>query len=504
MTTTLGGSTKGLLSNTAGIVTGLVLWFGTLAGLVMSDVHPQAQVGVITLLMMNVTVLCLGIGVEVSRRPYSLHLMHLVSVFLFLGAPAVFQYARGRFAIAGPIGGVGPYVLPTAFAILGWITTYLIFYETHHRFSRISARSPVRRFLSREVSSTRAFAALVLSALVIVYLALVVGLTGLGTRAATEQKLADFTAESAGSSGFYTLILLVNGLLLRAFPLVALGAGIQILRKRGVFRSPMLLGATGLVAAAVLVATSPFAASRTWLVVSMFGIVGPLVFLRRKAGWMVVATIVGGLAFLPALSDNRHALSFDEWLSWFRLVSPFDYLAQSTDTDSFGMTLLIEQWVQQFGHRWGQQILAGIFFFVPRRIWPDKAVGTGRMVTEDLGFEFNNLSPPILAEGLVDFGFLGVVVLAAIVAIGFSKIDQIHWSGIQIRSNALRVVDVIYPFWFGLVMLLTRGDILAAVSHIAAFTTWIAVLGFGSRAVDSRSEGDEIGSIGEDRIQTTI
>lgn len=472
---------RNAMSPAVGVLTGATLFFGTLAGLLISDIHPQAQMSVVFLLMMNVLLLSVGIGVEATRRPFSLHLMQLLSVLLFLGAPAVFQYARGRFAIAGPISPLSEYILPTAFAVFAWISIYTLVYELHHRTTRPSMRGSAARFLTREVSSTRAFAVLMLSAIIIVYLAVVVGLTGLGTRAASEQQLAEFVAESAGGSGFGTLISLVNGLLLRAFPLVALGAGLQVLRSRGLLRNVPTLVATSFILVAVLLVTSPFAASRTWLVVSIFGTLGPLVFLRMKTGWSVVAVIVGGLTFLPALSDNRHALTFDEWLSWFRLVSPFDYLAQSVDTASFGMTVLIGQWIDQFGHRWGQQILAGVFFFVPRRFWPGKAVGTGRMVTEDLGFEFNNLSPPLLAEGLIDFGFAGVVLLAVIVAIAFSRIDQIYWTRTKSGSDRVRIIDVIYPFWFGLTMLLTRGDILAAISHIAAFTVWIAALGIGGR-----------------------
>lgn len=480
-----------------GLATGLMLWTATLAGFALMPMSPSAEGSVILLLMMNVTFLSIGIGIETARRPFSLHVMHLVSVFLFLGAPALFQYTRGQFAIAGPIAGVRPYIGPAALAVMLWILTYTVVYELHHRIAR-SARGWDYRYLSREVTKRKSVFILALSVAVLVYLAVVVGLSGVGTRSGTEERLAEFTAETAGGSGFYMVVKLVNGLVLRALPLIAVGCGFLMIQRKGIRGHGVVLLAVLLVGSIVLIASNPFAGSRTWLVVSIFGVLGSFIFLRWKSGWVVVAAIVGGLAFLPALSDNRYALSFDEWLSWFRLVSPLEYLAISSDTDSLGMTILIYEWTVEHGCRWGQQLLAGLFFFVPRRFWESKAVGTGRMVTEDLGFEFNNLSPPILAEGLIDFGFAGVAALAALVALLFSRLDGIFWMERKARGAAIRVVDVIYPFWIGLTLLLIRGDILAAVAHIAAFTLWIFILGVGGRIPVGIKEGWASGVRGEE------
>jgi hypothetical protein len=105
------------------------------------------------------------------------------------------------------------------------------------------------------------------------------------------------------------------------------------------------------------------------------------------------------------------------------------------------------------------------------------------MVTEDLGFHFTNLSPPILAEPLVDFGLVGIPVIAALFGLMLSRLDRAYWESGTERSG-LRVIDCIYPFWLGCIIFMTRGGSFASLGFTASFTAWILPFALGlSRSV---------------------
>ena len=459
---------------------GVLLWVGTAISMSLLDRDPAAEVAVIAVIWLNITLMLLALSAEIRRRPYSLHAIHLIALFLFLGAPSLFQYTVGEFAVAGRIEEFRRDTPVAVFAVLLWIVGYVGAYELHHAFARPERRGPVARFLSREISSTRAVFTLVLAVLVLVYLGAVVGLAGVTTRAGAREAAAGFTLEQGVGSGlaFY----LINHLLLRAFPLVALAAGLLVLRRKNLPSRWFVTLLVVTVAVGVYLADNPFAGARIWLVTAMFAVAAPWVFARMRTGWAVVAMSIAGLTILPALSHIRDVASFEASVDILRragLTSPLDYLAYSTDPDSLGMLVLCVRWTTFFGHQWGLQIASGLLAWFPRYLWPGKGVGTGGMVTGDLGFEFTNLASPIVAEPLVDFGLPGVMLVAALLAIVFSNLDRAYWSPGPAPEATTRIIDVVLPFWLGLVIVFVRGDLMTADVFILAFTFWVLPLGIG-------------------------
>src|SRR5690606_11114873 len=41
---------------------------------------------------------------------------------------------------------------------------------------------------------------------------------------------------------------------------------------------------------------------------------------------------------------------------------------------------------------YGEQLLAVVFFFVPRSIWPDKPIGSGAQIAKDANLSWSNIS----------------------------------------------------------------------------------------------------------------
>ncbi len=452
------------------------LGIATLIGAISIPDPPKPNALVLMLLWINLALILIGLGSELGRRPYSLHLMHLISLFLFLGAASLLQYTAGRFGVAGPIAAVRAQVLPAVATTTLWVVGYLSAYELRRLMLQGPGRIPKARFLTRPITLPRAFLITGLGFLGLIYLA-AAGLLGVGTRGAAEAAIADFSI-GAGAGNLTGTFYIINYNLARALPPLALLSALLVLLRDPRSRSLALLPFVAAVGVGTLAVNNPFAASRMFFTCSLIGFSAPFFLRRFKTGWLIVASILGGLAFLPALSASRNTLDLNEFRNYFELMSPLDYLSKNSDVDSLGMTALCQKWIDRFGHRWGLQILGALFCWVPRAIWPSKPVATGGMVTEDLGFDFTNLSPPIPAEALVDFGLPGVPILAAIFGLILARLDAIYWSPGRLGIAAThRIIDAIYPFWLVCIVFFTRGDLFASVTFTIGFTVWILPLG---------------------------
>ncbi|MAX70206.1 MAG: polysaccharide polymerase [Flavobacteriaceae bacterium] len=113
------------------------------------------------------------------------------------------------------------------------------------------------------------------------------------------------------------------------------------------------------------------------------------------------------------------------------------------------------EYVSMNGFSYGYQLLSGLLFFVPRSIWESKPISTGELIgdfiIDEYGFNFNNLSNPLVSEGYVNFGIFGVILLSLVLS--FIVVRFLIWlnSRDQLKKNI--------AFYFSIHMLfLLRGD----------------------------------------------
>ena len=89
--------------------------------------------------------------------------------------------------------------------------------------------------------------------------------------------------------------------------------------------------------------------------------------------------------------------------------------------DAFANIVATIEYVQVHGMSMGYQWLSAFLFFVPRGVWATKPISTGELVgnylIDQYQFNFNNLSNPMVSEGYINFGVLGVVIMAVFLAI---------------------------------------------------------------------------------------
>ena len=106
---------------------------------------------------------------------------------------------------------------------------------------------------------------------------------------------------------------------------------------------------------------------------------------------------------------------------------------------------------------WGYQLLGCVFFFIPRSIWPSKPIGSGYLTAHENNYYFDNLSMNYLGEGYINFGILGVVLFALIIAWFNASFDRRYWCSKYELSPSFKLI---YFISMGMEFAIYRGALL--------------------------------------------
>ena len=114
------------------------------------------------------------------------------------------------------------------------------------------------------------------------------------------------------------------------------------------------------------------------------------------------------------------------------------------------------------GYAYGNQLLGAFLFFVPRGLWHDKPISTGQLVGEHLienyDFTYSNLSNPMVSEGYINFGIVGIVLLALMLAASINYLK----SWLQSKDYLKKMM----AFYFAIHLLFfLRGDFMNGYSY---------------------------------------
>ncbi|MBE2166025.1 oligosaccharide repeat unit polymerase [Acinetobacter oleivorans] len=115
---------------------------------------------------------------------------------------------------------------------------------------------------------------------------------------------------------------------------------------------------------------------------------------------------------------------------------------------------------------YGHQLLGVIFFFIPRVFWSNKAVGSGYQLAENNGYFFNNISMPFVAEGFVNFGYLGILFFSIFLGLIMKIIDTLYLTRFEFRDNNYLIYTGTFlcaSFFF-----MFRGDLMSSFSSMLA------------------------------------
>lgn len=144
-------------------------------------------------------------------------------------------------------------------------------------------------------------------------------------------------------------------------------------------------------------------------------------------------------------------------------ISKFDlssYLSQGVDFDAFQQMFNIMRYVHDEGYSFGLNFLGGIAFFIPRLIWHSKPEHLGYLSSYHAGYEYNNLSAPLLGEFYYAFGFIGVILGAVFFGYIVKKVD------IYLRSDNVKYLglSVIFSSFLFISLRGAFGSVFPAVS----------------------------------------
>ena len=164
--------------------------------------------------------------------------------------------------------------------------------------------------------------------------------------------------------------------------------------------------------------------------------------------------IIGILYIFPFLNQGRTVSKINE-LSFSTSINYDMFLEGHFDTFQNFARVIIHNTVT-----WGQQLLGVIFFWVPRSIYTDKAIGSGGYIAHLYNLQFDHISLNYWGEGWINFGLLGVPLFSMLLAYVNAKFDYKFW-----QQTCSYYFVVIYFVYLGLIFFILRGDLISCFAY---------------------------------------
>ena len=243
---------------------------------------------------------------------------------------------------------------------------------------------------------------------------------------------------------------------------VCLVVGLNLWKRRA-FRSALPKLTTLLLLVLCLVVSNPISNARYWFGSVMLTLCLLFVPWKRvgRFGWTAGYLLLFIVVF-PYTDLFRNNLDGD-----IQTAGISDIFVQKGDYDAFQMMLNAVDYVGTNGTTHGKQLLGALLFWVPRSLWEGKPLSSGQLLGEASGYFYTNLSCPLWAEGYLNGGFAGVVLLFA--AYGFaSRRLQSKYEESR-RLEAMSVYRIVVPFLSAYQVFLLRGDLMNALAYMSSF-----------------------------------
>lgn len=404
---------------------------------------------------------------EVSRHAYSLLMMHWLFCLLFFFYAPVVQYAHNQF----------PWISVRSDEVL-LTANFLLFCWTIALLAGSRIRISNRRISSHRANESSAFfkpwdniekmvPILTFLNLVILSFRLVtVGPQNLLARATSGMDLGDNSSLN-----------LLLGHTMQAISYFAATISILSWKKNSHSVYHSLLAATNVVF--LIVAYFPTGLSR-YAMAAVYGGVLLTFSNRLKRGRIFMQLFLAAfLIVLPFLNAFRNTAFSDVniFQSLQNIITNLGDVWLAGDYDAYTLLTMVIDHVQTDGLTWGYQLLGVLLFWVPRRFWPTKPVGSGHMVATAKGWSFTNLSCPLPAEMYINFGLAGIFLLGFFIGKALTKLDNKYWGSADRTGNHPRYIDPLYHCLAFFCFFVSRGDLLSSTAYVVAYIAiWIVIV----------------------------
>ena len=225
----------------------------------------------------------------------------------------------------------------------------------------------------------------------------------------------------------------------------------------------------------------PVSITRYWIGAVYIGLI--IILLRKKLknkafdiGMIVVFAIIFPIFQLFKWYDLNDLIKGNIEIS--NLINVYN----NVDFDAYSMLARAFLYMQDFSITYGKQLFSSVFFFIPRSIWSTKAIPTGQLIAEAQGQQFTNLSCPLIAEGYINFGYIGIIIYAVLIGILIKYLDNLYWNR---EKYIITTIDFVYPFCIGLLIFLLRGAFHPVVVYTFSFFLFIIIWRLGSKIIEN-------------------
>ena len=202
---------------------------------------------------------------------------------------------------------------------------------------------------------------------------------------------------------------------------------------------------------------------------------------KLREGRLFIFIFMGSFSIILPLLNAFRLLSFDNVdiiTTLSKVIHNFSNEWLAGDYDAYTMLTLAVQDIQENGILWGRQLIGGILFFVPRSLWKDKPVGTGHQIATNLHWNFTNLSCPLPAEAIMNFGYIGVIVFAIVIGYIVKEVDNSYWNIKKRSKNKMEFysLELLYPVSTIFFFYMCRGDFMSSYSYVMAYIMVWAII----------------------------
>lgn len=195
----------------------------------------------------------------------------------------------------------------------------------------------------------------------------------------------------------------------------------------------------------------------------------------RRKPWYILCFLGATIAAFPVLDIFRSISFYNEDLTSaiYNISTNLQHEYLTVNYDAFSMIESARSYIKAVDITYGYQLLGAVFFFVPRTIWASKPVGSGTMIADFRGQRFTNISCPLIGEGYVNFGILGMVLFAFVFGVLSTVIDRKYWENTT-DSQKISFVKIVYPFLLPYYFFMLRGDLMSSLAYTLSYvvTFW--------------------------------
>jgi oligosaccharide repeat unit polymerase len=215
---------------------------------------------------------------------------------------------------------------------------------------------------------------------------------------------------------------------------------------------------------------------------------------RFNSKYAQLVVIILAILFLAPLADVFRFINSEH--SQVDLGSNFnlEYLFSGHFDAFHNLTQVIETKYKSEG--W--QVVGILLFWVPRDLWEGKPNGTAVDFAEYAGFSADNVSFPLPAEFLVDYGITGVVVGMIVTGFIYRRLDALLSKPQRAGSLSSYLFELSHLEMSILGLYLLRGSVLVSFAFTVGVASTLVVISYGDKllrgaalaALDARRRND--------------